>query len=393
MPDDLLIPAGHRLLHIGPPKTATTAVQSGFHHNRESLAEQGVHYAGPGRQPMAAALAVATGRRVPGFGRDSEGRWDELVEEVRAARAPRVVVSSEFFADGDDDAVARVLDGLGAGRTRVVVTLRSVAQILPSQWQQLTQDRWPTPYDEWLHRELDGTLPDGTAPGFWRRHRHDVLVRRWAEAVGPENLTVVLAERSEPDRVVHVFEDMAGLRRGTLQPSPEDANRSLTAAEAALTRAISAEFRRRDDLDERAYHYLYRYGLASYLKQRETEPDEEPVTTPTWAVERAQQVGADAAEVIAGLGVRVIGDLGSLTEPPRAVGDAAEPDVLPVDLAARAAIGVGLGALRLVDRRERVTARKVARETRRQDRAEKGVRLREASVREIVGELRRRARR
>jgi hypothetical protein len=44
--------AGARLLHIGPHKTGSTAVQGAFHLARERLAAQGVVYPGQGRQPL-----------------------------------------------------------------------------------------------------------------------------------------------------------------------------------------------------------------------------------------------------------------------------------------------------------------------------------------------------
>ena len=46
MTDPLLLPEGCRLIHIGPHKTGTTALQWAMHVARDSLHEQGVHYAG-----------------------------------------------------------------------------------------------------------------------------------------------------------------------------------------------------------------------------------------------------------------------------------------------------------------------------------------------------------
>ena len=41
-PDDLTLEAGARLLHIGPHKTGTTAIQGAFDLARGRLAEHGV---------------------------------------------------------------------------------------------------------------------------------------------------------------------------------------------------------------------------------------------------------------------------------------------------------------------------------------------------------------
>ncbi|WP_392967609.1 hypothetical protein [Streptomyces sp. LN245] len=44
------------------------------------------------------------------------------------------LISSEFFADAPDDAtVTRIVDELGRDRVHVLVTLRPLAKIMPSQ--------------------------------------------------------------------------------------------------------------------------------------------------------------------------------------------------------------------------------------------------------------------
>src|SRR5207247_5288675 len=57
-PDDLTLAAGARLLHIGPHKTGTTAIQGAFHLARGQLAAHGVVDAGADRAPVRATLAV-----------------------------------------------------------------------------------------------------------------------------------------------------------------------------------------------------------------------------------------------------------------------------------------------------------------------------------------------
>jgi hypothetical protein len=54
----VLLEPGARLLHIGPHKTGTTAIQGALHLARERLAVEGVAYPGRGRQPLWPILAV-----------------------------------------------------------------------------------------------------------------------------------------------------------------------------------------------------------------------------------------------------------------------------------------------------------------------------------------------
>ncbi|MEZ5191704.1 MAG: hypothetical protein R2734_03745 [Nocardioides sp.] len=65
--DPLLLPVGSRLVHIGPHKTGSTAIQSALHDVRDRLAEYDVHYAGSRRRPAGPGgrLAWAGGRPAP----------------------------------------------------------------------------------------------------------------------------------------------------------------------------------------------------------------------------------------------------------------------------------------------------------------------------------------
>jgi hypothetical protein len=171
------LPADVVMLHIGPHKTGTTALQSAFHNNRGQLAQHKVRYAGAGRQVMLAALAM-TGR--PGRRGDPKAtprHWQDLVDEVKGARGQRVVISSEFFADSQEDVPKRVVDGLGRDRVHVIVTLRPLGKILPSQWQQYVQNGQRMRYPDWLRQKLIDLPFDRSKGTLWRRHDHGDLVK------------------------------------------------------------------------------------------------------------------------------------------------------------------------------------------------------------------------
>jgi len=55
--DELLLPEGSRLLHIGPPKTGTSAIQSAARVALPELYEYGVHYPNLGREHGKAIVA------------------------------------------------------------------------------------------------------------------------------------------------------------------------------------------------------------------------------------------------------------------------------------------------------------------------------------------------
>jgi hypothetical protein len=358
--DDLQLQAGARLLHIGPHKTGTTTIQGALHLARERLAAQGVVYPGTGRQPLQAILAVTGQPALLGEPLPDMAHWAWLVREVTRARDKRAVVSSEFLAEADEAAARRVVRDLGGPQVHVVVTLRPLSRILPSQWQQYLQNGYRMQYPEWLEG-IFSDPPDTPTPGFWRRHRHDELVARWMKAA--QHLTVVVVDDDDRLMLLRTFESMLGLPRGFLRAGEGAGNRSLTLAEAEVVRLLNEEFRRQE-WPSRNYARFVRYGAVQQLKTRQPEPGEPRIATPVWALKRATEIGAEMAGNIAALGVRVIGDLSVLGELPETDTKPAQP-MLPAEAAVQAILGAfragGVAGLKTAEVLGEVDARSMTR--------------------------------
>jgi hypothetical protein len=354
--DDLQLQAGARLLHIGPHKTGTTMIQDALHLARERLAAHGVVYPGTGRQPLRAMLAITGQPTLLGEPEPDMADWGLLVREITGAHDQRVVVSSEFLAQASDAAACRVVRDLGGPLVHVVVTLRPLTKILPSQWQQYLQNGYHFHYLEWLEGILKDP-PDTPTPGFWLRHRHDQLVARWMKAA--QNLTVVVVDDDDRMMLLRTFESMLGLPRGFLVPGANAANRSLTLAEAEVVRLLNEEFERQK-WPSSHYARFVRYGAVQQMKMRQPEPGEPRIATPVWALKRATEIGAEMAENIAAFGVPVIGDLSSLGDLPETDAEPA-PAMLPADAAVQAIVGAfragGVAGLKTADALRDVDAR------------------------------------
>ncbi len=269
--------------------------------------------------------------------------WDQLVCDVCAAGSQRVVVSSEFFAGADDATARRVIEDLGGPRVHVVVTLRSLARIMPSQWQQYLQNGYCFPYLEWLEGILSEP-PRTPTPGFWRRHRHDRLIARWAAAAGAQNLTVIVVDESDRLILLRTFESLLGLPGGFLTPDRTAANRSLTLAEAEVVRLLNEEFKRQQ-WPNRNYARFMRYGAVERMKTaHQPSPDEPRIVTPAWALKRAAEIGAEMDQNISALGVRVVGDISALGRVPVGLPEAgadagSAAPLIPAEAAVQAILG------------------------------------------------------
>jgi hypothetical protein len=337
-----VLPDGTRLLHIGPPKTGTTSLQGAFWAARDAALAQGVRYAGSSRHSSKAVLA-ATGR--VSFAEDRAtpdiGHWHRLLREIREAREPRVVLSSEGFSYASDEARDRVVTDLDASRLHVVVTLRPIPNLLASEWQEHTQSGLRVPFEDWLD-ELFNQPDSRIARAFWHRQRHDRLIERWAEPVGIDRVTAVVVDERDHGRLYRVFEALTGLAEGTLVPDSALANRSLTLQEITAIRALAERFDA-EGLSMPAFHRVARMKLAAYMKQRRPGPDEARIETPQWALDRAGEIGREVVAGIIASGARVIGDLESLAVVPHS---GLEGDRLPeVTVTPEIAAWMAMGAI------------------------------------------------
>ncbi|MFF4830435.1 hypothetical protein [Streptomyces sp. NPDC001315] len=347
------LPAGTRLLHIGPHKTGTTAVQGALFAAKDALPAHGVAFPAHSRHPMEAALAACARPAMMGDTVPTDKHWLRLLELVEATGKATSVVSSEFFADAQDDAtVARIVEQLGGtgapplersrarGRVHVLVTLRPLARIMPSQWQQYVQNGLRMGYEDWLEHMLRKAPYEKPNPSFWQRHRHDRLVERWVRAVGAERVTVVVVDDRDRGGLLRTFEALLGLPENLLQPVPDTANRSLTLAETEMLRNLNKEFRG-NGLPDELYSKLVRNGAVMHMKNAcSPTPQDVKIVTPLWAVEAAAEIGAEMAGRIGSMGVRVLGDPGLLSLAPKPAGDSAPAEArIAPEVAAQALYG------------------------------------------------------
>jgi len=319
---ELPLPEGVRLVHVGPHKTGTTAVQNALWNARSSLREQGVHHAGRSRNPSNAVRAVAEQPSPYSVDKPPSMRnWHDLVREIERARASRVVVSSEFFAWADEDQIRRIVDDLDLERIHVVVTLRPLLRVMPSMWQQNIQQGTVAPFEDWLRQVLADPKR-----AFWRLERHDHLIDRWVAVVGVERVTGVVVDDRDHGAVMRAFEGLLGLTPDTLRAERDLMNRSLTLAEAEAVRAFNVAFKA-EDLPRDLHARTMRFGAAQLMKRRVPPPGERPVTVPAWAYPDVARIQGEIVAGIRASGVAIMGDLALLEDAPAP--PTHEPEPLP----------------------------------------------------------------
>ena len=334
------MPEGSLLVHIGPHKTGTTALQAALWRGRSALLEQGVRHIGPSRNPSNAVRAV-TGQSSP-YAVDTPPPmryWHGLVKEANAAHEPRRVISSEFFAWAKPDVIRGIVDDLGGERVHIAVTLRSLGRVMPSMWQQNIQAGAVAEFDSWLRQMLERP-PDKPPAPFWTLHRHDAadrtLGRRRRHGPGHRDRR----RRQRPRVRAADLRGMLGLRDGTLETHRDLTNRSLTLPEVEAVRAFNVAFKA-EQLDRALHARVMRFGAAQLMKEREPSPDEPRVEMPSWALDHVDRISRAMVDGIVASGVRIVGNVERLTDRPPSRSDDA-PSVVSVPPSVAAAMTMGV---------------------------------------------------
>jgi len=237
------LPSDACLVHIGPYKTGSTAIQAALWEAREQLPAHGVRYPGRTKRAMRPVWA-ALERKPRGHEPPRPEEWREFAEEVRALDTSRVCVSSEALGRATKEQAHRVVTDLGDDRVYVVTVARRLDKLLPSQWQERVKHFELRSYEEWLAVVLGDDPSAGAHQRFWESHDLGAVIETWAAAVGRERLVVIVLDESDRSLLPNTFEALLGLPQGFLK-APAGVNTSLNLNGAELVRRVNAVFKQR----------------------------------------------------------------------------------------------------------------------------------------------------
>lgn len=352
-PDELdAIPLGSVLLYAGLAKTGTTSMQTTLARLRPELRDLGVVYPGTAVNHrhefrVFGDLRLHFGDRwVTSITDQHRAQWRSLVEETRAANEQRVILAHESAARFSVEKRLALPEALGRP-VHVVITVRNLADALPSSYQEKVKMGRTTSFRDWLEQTLELDPWSEDAKGATRLLDYGRDARQWAEAVGAENVTVIALDPHRREIVPRAFERMLALPEGVLEPGPmtgQSSNRSLTAAETALLLGVNRVV---DEYPQFTWEQYWRWVLdgpvASILSQRVPPADEVRMSPPQWAVDRAQEIARHCNDELAALGIRVVGDPATLAT--GTVANDVDPDditTMPADLSITAVAGAVL---------------------------------------------------
>lgn len=137
------------ILHVGPHKTGSTALQLMLVALRDSLAQRGILY------PKAGQIYFGH-HRIVDFcnGQPSEFRPEDLRAE--AAGSTTVLLSSENFVVPGAPALGRLAQLFPHAEVLVVYYLRRLVDLWPSHWQEMVKHGQSMPFPEYLAQAAMG---------------------------------------------------------------------------------------------------------------------------------------------------------------------------------------------------------------------------------------------
>lgn len=255
------------LLHIGAMKTGTTYVQNLLKANRKALRQQG--WLVPGGPLVTGGVREVMGLTDAGVRAGAAmPKWDQVCAQAREFDGAGSLISMEFLSYAGPERAQRVLEGFGADRVHVVLTVRDARGALPSQWQSYSRNggefAWPD-----FARELTRTGRRNASPAVKTFHRtQDIprMLRVWGDLLPQERLTVVTVppSGSAPDELWLRFCHAAGVSaEGTQVDDSAFGNPALGYGSVELLRRVNAAGLKQ--VRPSAYRKVVRYVARNHL--------------------------------------------------------------------------------------------------------------------------------
>lgn len=328
---------GERLLHlhIGASKTGTSALQRGLFGSVDELHGQGIGVPLTGRPAHVEQVLRPLGWvTASGFVDDyPSDALAPLVPTLRSTRGDRLLMTCEDLCEADPGRIGVVRDLAEAAglRLRVVLTLRGLASVVPSEWQQYLKHRMTLDYPTFLEKLRDDQ--GRWAKHFWLRQDAVEICRRWSDVVGAGELDVIVTppRSRDPEGLYRLFGSVVGFDPAVMRWPEKDVNSSWGYTEAEVYRRVNAALGSRLKDYENVYQPAVRWPfIKGVLAKGASARIPLPPEALGWVTERAEQ----QVEWLRDSGIRVHGELADLVPGP----DAASPlpEIDEADVAAAA---------------------------------------------------------
>ena len=327
------------IIHPGFHKSGTTALQESFALNRALLRENGILYPHIGTKAHH-RVAWALTQKPWGWSKRGGERtppkvWEKMVDRIKSAKEETVILSSEFFSELDGEKIRKIRSEIKGRDIQILFTLRPLAKLLPSSYQQYLKYGITVEYEDWLHAILDKPGESKVSPTFWKRHSHGKVVARWVDIFGKSNVTLLIVNEAQPTFLFDEVNKFLGLPTGTINAAPSGSNRSLTMEEISLLLSLNSQFPKEREWEE--YENFIRAGYIKELTDHVPAAQEKArLLTPQWAIDKANELGRSIKNELVASEVTIIGDTNTLGDSIVPVGTSSYPETIDIKTVAAA---------------------------------------------------------
>jgi hypothetical protein len=316
----VLMSKNQLILHVGFHKSGTSALQESLHMQRQELLDNGVSYPAIGYTGRKAHHRIAWALTQKPWGWKTRGgettpyrHFSRIISRINRSKVPKIVLSTEFFSELTAEQIQKFKSAVKKRDVKIVFTIRPLAKILPSSYQQYLKYGIKADYETWLHAILDEPGVAKLTPTFWKRHLHAEVIKRWSEVFDSESVTVIVADETRPEFLYEAVNSYLELPEGLLKAQPTGTNRSLSLQEVSLLLEINNQFPK--DRPWKEYLFFVRQGLVRNLTDHiPVSAESSKLLTPKWAIDKANEIGNASVEAIKGIKVEVRGSLDSLKD-------------------------------------------------------------------------------
>lgn len=291
-------------LHVGPPKTGTTYLQSLLHQNRQLLRGRGLLVVRRSKQQYEAASEV-TQRKPARASKVPEGIWSQLVNDVLHFDGD-AVLSHERYSLASAAQNARIRDDLSGRELHVVFTLRDLTGVVSADWQESVKNGSAGTWQEFC----TSVIADN-AKVLRKRTRALRSLRAWAKVLPPEQMHIVTVPPSGSPRELlwERFCTVLGVDHDGTSTEQPRGNQSMGQVEVELIRRINEL--PESDLSVHDRRPELKHFLAEETLNRRADKTRVSIDKETF--QAARRESRALARQIERLGLDVVGDLGDLT--------------------------------------------------------------------------------
>jgi hypothetical protein len=300
------------ILHVGPPKSGSTFLQTALWKNRDKLAVDGVLV--PGRRQFDTNLltkAIRDGRSLSGKARSPAPKaLQRIVAEIGAWPAT-AVLSNEWFSHLSSSDAERIVDVVAPAQVHVVVTARAFVHQVPAAWQETLKVGRATSLGDFVLG-----LDRDSERWSWSTLDPSAVLARWRGSLPHQRIHVVTVPTpgSDPLSLWRRFASLAGVDADAYDAAGARLNPSLRVEGARLLQLLGPQLQAAVEVEtgnrSEAHRWIRNYLGNSLLADAGSAPiglDPKELAVVT----RRSQAAADALRAA---GYQIHGDLTEFTD-------------------------------------------------------------------------------